>query len=227
VKLTWRKEWPAWVLLAGVWLVALWAWPGAPDRIPSHWGLSGEPNGWSGRGILFLIPAFAIFIYLLTIVLPRIDPARASYPKFAGAYTVIRFGALAVMLGIEVIVVLVSRGVPVRVDIATMALGGAYFILIGSVFHRLEPNWVAGIRTPWTLTSHAAWKRAHRLGGYVMMLGGVLLLAAAFIARPWAVVMAIVVTMIGILAVIVDSYFTWRADPDKTPPPGLTRAPAS
>jgi uncharacterized membrane protein len=181
-------------------------------------------DGWSDRAILFLLPAFAIFIYVLTIALPRIDPARASYPRFAGAYTVIRFGALAVMLGIEIIAVLVSRGVTVRVDIATMALGGAYFILVGSVFHRLEPNWVAGIRTPWTLTSHAAWKRAHRLGGYVMMLGGVLLLAAAWIGRPWMLIVAIVVTLVGILAVIVDSYFTWRADPDKTPPPGMQPA---
>jgi len=224
MKLSWRTEWPAWVLLAGTWLLALWGWSAAPDRIPSHWGLSGEVDGWSGRAILFLLPAVAIFIYLLTIALPRIDPSRANYGKFAGAYAVIRFGALAVMLGMEVVVVLVARGIPVRFDIATLALGGAYFITIGSVFHRLEPNWVAGIRTPWTLTSHAAWKRAHRLGGYVIMLGGVLLLASAVIGRPWAIVLAIVVTMIGMLAVIVDSYFTWRDDPHKTPPRGMATA---
>ncbi len=72
-------------------------------------------------GILLL----ALGIYLLMIILPRFDPGRANYPRFAGAYTVIRL-SLVTLLAVPYGVVhlwLRARHVDVA-TVAPMLVGG-------------------------------------------------------------------------------------------------------
>ena len=55
---------------------------------------------------------------------------------------------------------------------------GAFYIALGLIIPRIKRNPVMGIRTPWTLTSDENWARTQRVGGYSMVLGGVV--AAVF-----------------------------------------------
>lgn len=44
-------------------------WKDIPDRIPTHFGISGTPDAWGGKGSLILLPVVEIALYiLLTIV---------------------------------------------------------------------------------------------------------------------------------------------------------------
>jgi len=36
-----------------------------PDEIPNHFNLRGEPDDWSGKGTILLLPGLAAFMYLL------------------------------------------------------------------------------------------------------------------------------------------------------------------
>jgi len=54
-----RKRWIAPLLIAAMWAFALAVYPRLPDRIPIHWDLKGEVNGWGGPGSAFLFPAIA------------------------------------------------------------------------------------------------------------------------------------------------------------------------
>ena len=44
--------------------------PMLPDKIPTHFGASGQPDGWGGKGTFFLIPVVgtisALFLYMLS-----------------------------------------------------------------------------------------------------------------------------------------------------------------
>jgi len=44
------------------WWVALGAYPRLPEKIPIHFGISGEPDGWGGRWTIFLMPVIATLI---------------------------------------------------------------------------------------------------------------------------------------------------------------------
>lgn len=44
------------------WWVALGAYPRLPEKIPVHFGISGEPDGWGGRWMIFLMPVIATLI---------------------------------------------------------------------------------------------------------------------------------------------------------------------
>ncbi len=65
-------------LLATIGYVA-WAWPGLPDRVPSHFGIAGTADAWSSRAGLWFLPGVGVALYVLFTVL-RGYPHLFNYP---------------------------------------------------------------------------------------------------------------------------------------------------
>ncbi len=225
MKLTWRSELAMWLLLAGMFTLAAITWAWAPERIPVHWNLHQQVDRYGGKfeGLLG-IPLLALGIYLLMPVVARIDPGRANYPGFWGAFTTLRLALVAFMAAIYGIIHLWLRGIEVNMGTVMPLLLGALFIVIGNLLGKLRPNWFVGIRTPWTLSSKDAWVRTHRAGGWVFIGGGFAVMAAGLVHAPWALWSAFAALLAGFLGVTVYSYFVWRSDPDKVPPAGTSPA---
>ena len=221
MKLSWRTEWPHWLLIAAMFVFAAATWGSAPDRIPVHWNISGQVDRWGGKfeGLL-AIPLLALVIYVLMIVLPRFDPGRANYDAFAGPYATLRLGIIVVMAALYALIILWVRGVQVSIGVWVPLIVGALFIVIGNLLGKVRPNWFVGIRTPWTLSSKLAWNRTHRAGGWLFILMGVLMMACAALRTEWAVWVMLGVGAVGTLGLAVYSYLLWRRDPDKTLPAG-------
>ncbi len=225
MKLDWRTEWPQWLLLAAMFALAAASWGSAPERIPVHWGLGGQPDRWGGRfeGLLG-IPLLALAVYLLLAFLPRVDPGRANYAAFAGPYATLRLGVLLVLAAIDGLIQLWMRGHRASVATWVPLLVGALFVLVGNLLGKVRPNWFVGIRTPWTLSSKRSWSRTHRAGGWLFVVLGLLLMAAALLRSRGAVVAVLAAGAAGVLGLVVYSYRVWKADPDKTPPAGTLPA---
>ncbi len=51
-----------------------------PDRIPTHFDISGQPNAWGSPGFLWFLPVVATGIYLLLTVLGSIRYRRYNLP---------------------------------------------------------------------------------------------------------------------------------------------------
>ena len=94
MKFSLRSEWPHLVLLAGLFALAAASWSGAPERIPVHWGFSGQPDRFGGRfeGLLGL-PLLTLAVYLVMLFLPASIPgtpttrrSRAPTPRSASRW---------------------------------------------------------------------------------------------------------------------------------------------
>jgi uncharacterized membrane protein len=226
VKTDWRIELALFALIAAMFAAALIVWPSAPSEIPVHWNAAGDVDRYGGKveGLLGL-PLMALAIYLLMRYLPRIDPARANYARFGGAYLAIRAGILVLMAGIYGLVIAWVLEVPIDVSRAVPVAVGALFVLFGSVLGRVKPNWFVGIRTPWTLSSSESWARTHRLGGWLFVALGILFaVTGAFKLGRFGYV-AIGAAMAAVVVLVAYSYFVWRSDPAKQPPPGAGPEP--
>ena len=225
MKLKWRRELAMWVLLAGMFTLAAITWSRAPDRIPVHWNLHQQVDRYGGRfeGLLG-VPLVALGLYALMLLVPRIDPGRANYPGFWGAFTTLRLALVVFMAAIYGVMHLWMCGIEVRMNTVMPLLMGALFVVVGNLLGKLRPNWFVGIRTPWTLSSKDAWVRAHRAGGWVFIAGGLAFMVAGVVHTPWVLWTAIAAFAGGLLAVVAYSYFVWRADPDKVPPAGTLPA---
>jgi uncharacterized membrane protein len=221
VKPNWKTELPLLALLAAMVVAAALIWPTAPDRFPVHWGVSGQVDRYGGRfeGLL-LLPLLGVLLYLLMLFLPRLDPGRLNYPRFAGAYYTIRATVIAMLALLYTVMLLAAKGVPVDMPRFAGLTIGALFFVLGNVMGKIRPNWFFGVRTPWTLSSKRSWTRTHRLAGWVFVVGGIALMAAGVIRTSLAMGVAYAILMTGVAVTIVYSYFVWRSDPDRVPPAG-------
>lgn len=221
MKPNWKAELPLLLLLVGMFVLAFATLPTAPERIPMHWGLKGEVDRYGGRlEGLFALPALAVFVYLLMLFLPRIDPGRANYERFAGAYYALRVAVLLIFAVLYGVTHLIIRGVQIDMPKVVGLMVGALFFLLGNLLGKIRPNWFVGVRTPWTLSSKRSWTRTHRLAGWVFILGGIAIMAAGVLKNAVAVAVAGVVLFGGVAVTTVYSYLVWRTDPDRVPPAG-------
>jgi len=68
-----------------------------PNRIPIHFDLSGQPNGWGPPSTLLLLPAVALALYLLITLVSQF-PSAFNYPVPVTAENRPRLQALALTM---------------------------------------------------------------------------------------------------------------------------------
>ncbi|AKM84634.1 MAG: hypothetical protein VE98_C0001G0177 [candidate division Kazan bacterium GW2011_GWA1_50_15] len=187
IKFTVKSEWFSVLMIAAVIAGGLWAYPLLPDRVPSHWGITGQVDGWTSRlGHVIGVPGMMLALYLLFLALPYIEPRRNHFIQSWGFYTLIRNFMMAFFAVLFAITTYSGvTGVPVAIGVIVPVIVGVLFILIGNYLGQVRSNFFMGIRTPWTLSSEDNWHKTHRLGSYMFVLGGVLFLSAPFLPVPW------------------------------------------
>ncbi len=189
---TFRKDWPVLVLLLGSLVLGALVLPYLPERVPAHWNLRGEVDRYGSRlWGAFGIPLLNLAVYTGMLLLPLIDPRRENYPRFEGAYRLLRAALVTFLAGLYLLVLLAGLGY--RVDVGRLVQVGLslLFILIGNFLGQIRHNYFVGIRTPWTLASEEVWQKTHRVAARAFVLAG---LAGAAGAIPGGPVGAVVTT---------------------------------
>lgn len=205
---------PAGVLAAFIVSVAVYG--RLPARLPVHWDAHGNVNGYGSRlASAFLFPLVMLGLWLLLTLLPRIDPRRANYAKFADTYNLIVDSLVGLLLVMHLALLANALGWAVSMDRVAPVLIGLQFIIIGNALPRARPNWWFGIRTPWTLSNDRVWTRTHRVGGYLLTSAGLILLLAALASGPWAFALGMAAVLAASLGSVIYSYFAWKQETSK------------
>ena len=218
MKTAWRVELVQLLPVVAMFAVAAVCWPLVPDRMPVHWNIQGEADGFGGRFAgLMLLPLVALGTYVLTLALPRFDPLRLNYESFAGAYAAIRLAITLFFATFQVVVVLVALGYPVNINTAVGLELGVMFIVFGNVMGKIRPNWFVGVRTPWTSSSKLSWTKTHRLAGWLFIAMGLVAMAWGLTSSEWMLVAMLAFDAACVLWMVVYSYLVYRSDPARIP----------
>jgi len=185
-----------------------------PDTMAVHWDIDGNPNGWMPRAVGAAFgPVMILLLGFLMRFVPRIDPRAENYARFGGAYEVIVASVLVLMLVVHGVVLAVALGYHISVSRIVPALVGALFVVIGNMMPLVRPNWWFGIRTPWTLSNDRVWTRTHRLAGYCMAGGGLLMIVAVLVLPPaLGIAMLLTVAIAATVGPALYSYLTWKRE---------------
>jgi len=208
-----RSRWFGLVIAALAVAISIWAYPRLPPTVATHWNLRGTPDGFSSRGLaVAIMPLVIVGMTGLFKVLPKIDPRRENYARFLTSYWLIANAVIVFMLVAHAMIIASGLGFSVRVD-RLMPVGvGLLFVFLGNYLTRVEPNWFVGIRTPWTLSSDTVWRKTHRTGGWLMVIGGLVLAIGAFLPHGAFLPLLVVTILLVALIPIVQSYVLWKRE---------------
>ena len=207
------RKWIPLLIVVAAFISSALVYPRLPETIPTHWDMSGQPNGWSGRFFgAWVVPLFLLGMWALFRVLPAIDPRGSNYAKFGGAFEAIIDSIMLFMLGMHIIILRAGLGYPVAIQRVVPFGVGLLLIVIGNLLPRARPNWFIGIRTPWTLSSDRVWEKTHRFGGRVFVVGGLLITIAAVGIAHWAQVVLVTVITVSASSVLIYSYIEWKRE---------------
>jgi len=213
-----RSRWFGLVIAVVAAGISVWAYPQLPPTVATHWNVRGVADGFSSRLMaVSIMPVVIIAMTGVFNVLPRLDPRRANYSKFIGTYWLIANAVILFILIGHGMIVATGLGYPVKIG-RTMPIGiGLLFIVLGNYLTRVEPNWFVGIRTPWTLSSDTVWRKTHRTGGWLMVLGGIVIAACAFFPPRAFLPLFIAAVLIMAVIPIVQSYVLWKREQHDRP----------
>ena len=201
-------------------LVGAWAWVQLPTdaQVPIHWGADGQPDDWATKTVgLFLMPLIAVGITALFAAIPRIEPRRTNLERSATAYGAIWIGVILLLGGMQLLAVSAAMGAGFDMTRIVFVATGALFIVIGNYLPKVRPNYMVGIRTPWTLTSDVAWTKTHRIGGRLFVIEGIVMAALGLAGVSGVPLVGAVIGGVVVLLIVTFaySYQVWNADPEK------------
>ena len=175
-------------------LIGLLLWEQLPDRIPSHWNAAGEIDGWSSKAYaVFGFPALMLALHWVCVIASSTDPKNKNYhPKML---RVVLWICPVLGLVLCSLVYATALGYDLSVEIIVPLLVGVMFIIFGNLLPKCRQSYAMGIKLPWTFASEENWNKTHRFGGKVWVIGGVVVMATAFLGSFWL--------LLGVMAVMV------------------------
>lgn len=183
-----------------------------PEKIATHWGLQGNPDAFSEKSIgVFGVPLLSLFIALLFLVIPKIDPKKENFSAFRSEYDLLWVLLHAFLLYLLILMIVFNLGTVFSMTAALFPALAALFFFISRLLQKAKPNWFVGIRTPWALSSETVWNDTHQIGA--KLFRGLAVLCILGIFLPPEFLLAIIALVIAsAIALIVYSFVRYRRE---------------
>lgn len=153
-------------------LIGVEFWHQLPEKMATHFGVDGTPDGWSSKAfVVFGLPAILTILHLLCAFVISADPKHKNINDTM--FSLSLWIVPVVSLFVTTMTYAYALGVTLDINIWTSALIGVLFIILGSFLPKCRQNYTIGIKVPWTLADEENWDKTHRLAGWVWMLCGV------------------------------------------------------
>lgn len=201
LKYAFKKEWYNIILLLIPFLALPFIWDQLPTKIPTQWNFQGEVTSYSSKTFgLLLIPVTNLIVYLTLLYLPKIDPKKRIEID-QKPIPILRTLTVVLLLGIQGWIIRSAMSTEMQSQ-SWLFLGmAAFFLVMGNYLRTIKPNYFIGIRVPWALEDADNWKETHRIGSYIWVSGGLLLIVLFpfFELQTYGTLFAIIGILLGII----------------------------
>lgn len=146
--------------------LALFFYPFFPEKVAFHWNIKGEVDGYISKFWgLFLMPFLSLFLFLLFLLIPKIDPLKENIERFRKYFD--NFILILILFLFYLYLLTLFWNLGKRFNMVQFLVPAFAFLFFycGILLENAKKNWFVGIRTPWTLSSDIVWEKTHKLGG--------------------------------------------------------------
>jgi len=182
-----------------------------PDSMATHWDLRGDADGYSDKMMgLFMLPGIMVFVLLLFLAVPRIDPLKENIAKFKREYEGMGVVMLLFLMLVHIHVITWNMGWMVLPNSILPAGLACLYIYIGHLLKHVKRNYFVGIKTPWTLHDERVWDSTHKVGARLFKYCGVIAFAGLFMGDS-AILFAIAPAIGSTVYLFAYSYLQFKA----------------
>lgn len=182
-------------------------WERLPEQVATHFNANNEPDGYSSRAFaVFGLPCLMLAIHVITLFAVSADPKnKAISDKVVG---LLFWFCPALNIWVSASVYGTALGKQPDMGLWSSLLIGFIFLVIGNYLPKSARNYTVGLKLPWTLDNDENWNRTHRLAGWCMTIGGLVILLSA----PMGLTMNIMLPVVLLTTLIptVYSYLFYR-----------------
>ena len=199
-------------LIVASFLLGAYLYPIIPERMATHWDASGSVNGYLPKlWGLFLMPVISTVLFLVFLVIPRIDPLKENIAKFRAYYDLFILLLFGFLFYIYLLTIFWNLGYRFNIIQLMAPAIGLLIFYAGVMTENAKQNWFIGVRTPWTLSSEGVWNKTNRQAGKLFKAAGVLAaLGAAFPEHAiWFILVPVI--LVGVYPLIY-SYQEYRRE---------------
>ncbi|MAO48301.1 MAG: hypothetical protein CL527_06235 [Aequorivita sp.] len=206
-----KKEIPL-ILITIIPGIFLWyVWNSLPPEVPLHWNISGEVDRYGSKNeLIWLTTLVPIFLYVLFLLVPLIDPKK-KIAAMGGKFYTIRFYLTLFLSVLFTFIIYSVKEQTLTNPNYLFIIIGVFYVVLGNYFKTIKPNYFIGIRTPWALENETIWKSTHRLAGKLWVAGGLLIIITCFLFKQHtALTLFLIITAIITIIPVAHSYLQFK-----------------
>ena len=190
-------------------VAGLLIWNYLPEQIATHWGIDGEPDGWSSKSFaIFGLPLILLAVHWACVFFTSHDPKNKD--QNSKVFNMVLWILPVISLVVCGLTYAVALGNDINIGMAVRILLGILFVIIGNYMPKCRQNHTIGIKVPWTLHDEENWNKTHRFAGRFWVFGGLLLLATIFVPLDNFVYVLLPLILLMAFAPIIYSYVYYR-----------------
>ena len=165
-------------------VIGLILWDKLPDQVPVHWNMSGEVDDYATKTqAVFAMPLVLVAFQWICVLGTSLDPKKQNIND--KMFTLVLWIIPIISLLCNSMVYATALGHKVSVEIIMPLFMGALFIVIGNYLPKCKQSYTMGIKLPWTLDDEENWNKTHRMAGFLWVIGGIIVMATAFLGAFW------------------------------------------
>jgi len=192
--------------------IALYFYSQLPDTMASHWNSKGEVDGYIEKlSAVFLMPIVSLFMFLLFLLIPKIDPLKKNYEKFRKYFDGFVLTMILFLFYVYLLSLVWNLGYRFNMGRLMMPALGFVFFYSGVLIKNAKRNWFVGIRTPWTLSSDKVWDKTHKLGAIFYKTAGIVAFLGIFFP-DYILSILILPLILSVVFLFFYSYFEYKKE---------------
>ncbi len=165
-------------------VIGLILWEKLPDQVPIHWDTNGAVDGYANKmQAVFLMPIILLAFHWICALGTSLDPKKQNVND--KMFILVLWIIPVISLLCNSMVYAIALGHKVSVEIIMPLFMGALFVVIGNYLPKCKQSYTVGIKLPWTLNDEENWNKTHRMAGFLWVIGGVIIMATAFLGAFW------------------------------------------
>ena len=184
-------------------IAGLILWDKLPDRMPVHWGINGEPDGWASKGFaVFGLPLILMVIQIICSVIEYTVSRNTEQNKKVLELVIWAVPVISIIANAYIYMNALGHKT-FEIQRTIPLLLGFFFVILGNYLPKITQNRTLGIKIKWTLNSEENWTKTHRFASWIWVIGGLFILLAGFLGWFWIILL---VFFLMVLLPILYSY---------------------